>query len=322
MAGNFRKMKRGRATWLAAGAAALAGLVALKASLPASAGERAAAWQQQGERGGWRGRGLGRYASARVSGTVLYGGDLRQQVDIYGSPDAVGDALLVFYIHGGGWRIGNHKLVQDKPAHFTGEGHVFASAGYRLLPEAPVETQAADLGEALRAVRAQAADYGFDPDAIVLMGHSAGAHLAALLATDPRYAGDAFGAIRGVVLVDGAGYDVPLAIATPETEVPNIYRDAFGSDPARHKALSPITHVGGRDAPDWLILHVAERATATRQAENFAAALRKAGRRVERVPLAGSTHSRINREIGTEAGAEQTQAIDAFLARMRRGPAH
>ncbi len=306
-------MGSGMTGWLMVGAAALAAGTVFAAS--PSAGDQRAGFQQRGERIEWRERGLGRYASARVSGTVIYGSHERQQVDLYMPDNPLGEATLVFYIHGGGWSMGNHRMVDGKPAHFTAQGHVFASAGYRVLPDAPVEQQAADLGAALRAVRAQAEDYGFDPARVVLMGHSAGAHLAALLATDPQYAGNAFGAIRGVVLIDGGGYDIALALTMPEMEAPLIYRDVFGTDPARHKALSPLTHVGGRDAPNWLILHVAERPATTRQADIFSSALIKAGRKAKVVPLSGTSHMRINREIGTEAGAEQTQAIDAFLQR-------
>jgi acetyl esterase/lipase len=147
------------------------------------------------------------------------------------------------------------------------------------------------------------------------VGHSAGAHLAALIAADPQYAKDAFGAIKGAVLIDGAGYDIPLATTMPEMELPLLYRDVFGTDPARHKALSPITHVGGKDAPNWLILHVEERAPAKAQANGLAAALGKAGRQVEVVSVSGSNHRRINEEIGTEEGAQQTDAINAFLKR-------
>lgn len=274
--------------------------------------------QLRGERAEWRGRGSGRYASARVSATVMYGPHQRQQIDLYVSDELAFDAPLIVYIHGGGWQAGSHKQIAEKPSHFIAQGYAFASAGYRLLPDAPVEQQAADLGEAVRAVRAQGLDGAFDPDRIILMGHSAGAHLAALLATDPQYAGDAFGAIRGVVLVDGAGYDIALALTMPEMTAPLLYRDVFGKDAARHRALSPLTHVGGQTAPNWLILHVAERVASTRQATLFAAALRKAGRRAEVAAIADSNHLRINREIGSEAGAPQTEAIDAFLTQTLR----
>ena len=263
-----------------------------------------------------RSGGMAQYASARISSTVVYGSDDRQQIDIYTPDDAVGDSPLVVFIHGGGWSIGNRSAVQAKPQHFKDKGYVFASAGYRLLPDAPVEQQAADVGAAIRALRGQAETGGFDPDRIVLMGHSAGAHLAALVASDPQYAGDAFGAIRGVVLLDGAGYDVPAAMATPTMELPNLYKDVFGTDPARQKALSPITHAGGKDAPNWIALYVAERANSRAQSEALVSALRKAGAKAEAAPITGTDHGRMNRELGTDAGAAQTQAVDAFLKRV------
>ena len=259
---------------------------------------------------------MGQYASAKISSTVVYGQDARQQVDLYTPDDAVGDAPLVVFVHGGGWQIGNRSLVQAKPQHFKDAGYVFASAGYRLLPDAPVEQQAADLGAALKALRAQAETGGFDRDTIVLMGHSAGAHLAALVASDPQYAGDAFGAIRGVVLLDGAGYDVMTAAATPTMELPTLYKDVFGTDPARQKALSPITHVGGKDAPHWLALYVAERPGSKMQSDALMAALAKAGKDAKAVAITGTDHGRMNRELGTEAGKAQTEAVDAFLKRV------
>jgi acetyl esterase/lipase len=272
----------------------------------------------QGAAGGGAraGGGMGQYASAKISSTVVYGQDARQQVDLYTPDDAVGDAPLVVFVHGGGWQIGNRSLVQAKPQHFKEAGYVFASAGYRLLPDAPVESQAADLGAALKALRAQAETGGFDPDTIVLMGHSAGAHLAALVASDPQYAGDAFGAIRGVVLLDGAGYDVMTAAATPTMELPTLYKDVFGTDPARQKALSPITHVGGKDAPHWLALYVAERPGSKMQSEALMGALAKAGKDASAVAITGTDHGRMNRELGTEAGKAQTEAVDAFLKRV------
>jgi acetyl esterase/lipase len=247
---------------------------------------------------------------------MVYGDHLRQQVDVYTPDNAVGDVPLVVFIHGGGWQMGSHKAVQAKPQHFKDLGYVFASAGYRVLPDAPVEQQATDVGAALQALRAQAQTGGFDPDKIVLMGHSAGAHLAALVATDPQYAGDAFGAIKGVVLLDGAGYDVAKAAAMPTMELPTLYKDVFGTDPARQKALSPVTHVGGKDAPHWLALYVAQRPGSKLQSENMINALAKAGRDASAVGIEGTDHGGMNRDLGTEAGKAQTDAVDAFLKRV------
>jgi len=252
-------------------------------------------------------------ALAKPDRTVIYGEHQRQQVDIYEPEDAVEPLPLVLFIHGGGWTMGSHQAVQTKPAFFKSAGYYFASAGYQLVPDVTVEQQAADLGEALRAVRGQASAIGFDPDRIVLMGHSAGAHLAALLASDPAYAGDAFGAIRGVVLLDGAGYDVAANIANGGPQVWQIYNRAFGNDPARQAALSPMTHVGGADAPNWLGLYVAERELSKAQTDALMGALTQAGAQASSLAISDTDHGRINRELGTEAGTAQSEAVIAFL---------
>ncbi|MFU7527771.1 alpha/beta hydrolase [Qipengyuania sp. ASV99] len=273
--------------------------------------------QQQGRGEAPRGGGVRPAQSVPADRTVIYGDHQRQQIDIYAPGRAADPAPLVLFIHGGGWSFGNHKsTVQSKPAHFTSAGYYFASTGYRLLPDAPVETQAADVGAAIAALRTDAAEIGFDPDRIVLMGHSAGAHLAALVASDPQYAGEAFGAIAGVVLLDGAGYNVSAQMQGGDNELPQIYARAFGTDPARQAALSPITHVGGSDAPHWLALYVAERQGSKAQSEALAAALAAAGASAEALAITGTDHGRMNRELGTAAGAEQTRAVDAFLARI------
>lgn len=227
---------------------------------------------------------------------------------------------LAVYVHGGGWAHGQPEMVAEKPAFFNGQGWAFASVGYRLLPEAPVENQAADIGRALRFIRAQAERLGYDPDRILLFGHSAGAHLSALVGSDPVYAGDAFSAIRGVIPVDGACYDVPAQIALGGFMVQRTYIPAFGNDPARQRALSPVTHTGGRDAPDWLLLHTSARDDAASQSRILADALRRAGARVQQVEVPSRSnrqlmaHMEINREFGTAAYA----ANDAVLAMMRR----
>ncbi len=249
----------------------------------------------------------------RVARTVIYGAHQRQQVNIYEPEGAVDDAPLILFVHGGGWSRGDNTYVQSKPAYFTSRGYFFGSAGYRLLPNSPVEQQAADIGAAIQAMRGQAASIGFDPERIVLMGHSSGAHLAALVASNPDYAGDAFEAIRGVVLLDGGGYDIAAHIADAGPQSYQRYTNVFGFDPARQSALSPLTHVGGSDAPHWLALYVGSRDIARDQAQALVNALISQGAEASALPIAGTDHSRMTREMGTPAGAAQTEAVDAFL---------
>jgi arylformamidase len=252
--------------------------------------------------------------TARPTQTLIYGSHQRQAIDVYEPEGAVEERPMVLFIHGGAWQMGSHKRVQSKPVHFNSQNIFFASAGYRVLPDTPVEDQAKDVGLALQALIAQADPVGFDPTKVVLMGHSAGAHLAALVATDPQYAGEAFGSIAGVVLLDGAGYDVAKNMKDAPFERKRIYEDAFGILPERHKALSPVTHVGGKDAPRWLALYVEDRAVSKAQAETLVGLLASSGRDAKAIPISDTDHGLMNREIGTETGKAQTEAIDAFLA--------
>jgi acetyl esterase/lipase len=245
--------------------------------------------------------------------TLRYGPHERQAIALY---PAVGhaNAPLAIFVHGGAWRTGDHQRVRAKPQWFNEAGWAFASVGYRVLPDAPVEQQARDLATGLRALRREASARGFDADRILLLGHSAGAHLAALLASDERWLGEDRRAIRGVILLDGAGYDVTSEFGRRGPLARKLYGDAFGADPARQRALSPITYVDRGDPADWLLVFAEDRADAVEQADYFGAALRRAGLRVERVPDPGN-HMEINRDFGTP-GYRANDAVRALMVRV------
>jgi acetyl esterase/lipase len=244
--------------------------------------------------------------------TLRYGDHDRQVVTVYRG--AAERPPLAVYIHGGAWRMGSPERVRAKPQWFGEAGWAFASVGYRVLPDAQVEDQARDIAAGLRALRADAARLGFDPDRILIMGHSAGAHLAALVATDGRYLGADRAAVRGVILLDGAGYDVSNEFNLRGPLARKLYGDAFGEDPARQRTLSPIAHVDAQDPPDWLIVFAESRVDAREQAAQFGDALQRAGLRVERIPDPGN-HMEINREFGT-AGYRANAAVRALMSRV------
>ncbi len=250
---------------------------------------------------------------------IAYGTDKLQKLDFYAAKGTSTPAPLVVFIHGGGWKRGDkgNATGAEKVTHFTGRGYAFASLNYRLVPSAKVEDQAQDVANALAKLVKDAGTLGFDPTRIVVMGHSAGAHLAALISTDPQYlqrAGMTLGQIDGVVLLDGAAYDVPAQMADGPRIMGGTYSEAFGKDPARQRALSPTLQAAAPNAPAFLILHV-DRDDGTRQSNALAAALKAAGARAEVKALPGKGligHMQINRELG-DPGYVGTPIVDAWV---------
>ena len=256
------------------------------------------------------------------SETISYGSNPLQTLDVWRAKGTKGPAPLVVFVHGGGWKRGSkdNATGQFKPEHYPGEGYAFASINYRLVPEATVEQQAADVASAVKALVDRAASLGIDRRRVVLMGHSAGAHLVALVGTDERYlrgAGLSFADIAGVIPIDGAAYDVPAQMKDGPQIMQATYKQAFGTDPARQKALSPTLQAGAPNAPQFLLLHV-QRPDGVRQAEALEKALVAGGSKVERGSFPGEGlqgHAEINRRLG-DPGYVPTATVDAWLKRV------
>lgn len=261
----------------------------------------------------------GRRAEAGMQ-TLAYGSDRLQRLDYWAG--ASRDAPLVIFVHGGGWKRGDKRMMHDsaKLSHWQAAGYAVASLNYRLVPDATVEQQAADVASAVAYLRARAGELGVDTRRIALVGHSAGAHLVALVGTDPQYfraAGLAMNDVAGIIPLDGAGYNVPDQMDENARLMGDTYRQAFGTDPARQRALSPTFQAAAPNAPEFLILHVA-REDARRQSEELAAALRRAGTPAAVQGFAGRGlrgHRQINQRLG-EPDYPATPVVDAFLARI------
>ncbi|MBU6269305.1 MAG: alpha/beta hydrolase [Sphingomonadales bacterium] len=252
-------------------------------------------------------------------GEVLtYGPAPQQTLELWPAKGAA-KAPLVLFVHGGAWSRGDRANATGrwKEAHFPGTGVAFATIDYRLVPQATVEDEAADVAHALAKVIAEADRLGVDRHRIVLMGHSAGAHLVALVGTDEHYlreAGLGFADVAGVVAIDGAAYDVPAQLRDGPQIMQKLYGEAFGTDPARQAKMSPTLQAGAPNAARFLLLHV-QRADGVRQSEALAKALEAGGSKVDVVSLPGQGligHIEINRRLG-EPGYAATQAVDGWL---------
>src|ERR1043166_4812212 len=110
----------------------------------------------------------------------------RQTIDVYAPTEGTNRPVVV-WIHGGGWQAGDKSEVKRKPQAFVDKGFVFVSINYRFVPDVTIKQIAGDVGKAIRWTHDHAKDYGGDPDTLLVMGHSAGAQLAALVCTDDSY---------------------------------------------------------------------------------------------------------------------------------------
>ncbi|WP_340315724.1 alpha/beta hydrolase [Rhizorhabdus argentea] len=184
--------------------------------------------------------------SRKVASDMAYGDGPRRQLDIY-APVATGKGRLpvIMFIYGGSWANGTREGYHFAARALSAAGFVTVVPDYRLVPEVYFPGFVEDCAAALRWTRAHAAEYGGDPDRIVLVGHSAGAYNAAMLALDPRFLGRDRAAIKGFAGLAGPYDFLPLDGPIPTR--------TFGRWP-RPEETQPI-HYADASAPPMLLLH-------------------------------------------------------------------
>jgi arylformamidase len=238
----------------------------------------------------------------------------RQMLDVY-PPTQGKDLAVVVWIHGGGWRRGDRADVHNKPKAFVEKGFVLVSISYRFVPNVTVKQIAEDVAKAIRWTHDHAKDYGGDPNRIIVMGHSAGAQLAALVCTDDRYLKAEklpLSIIKGCVPVDGDTYDVAMQIKTVEEKRAKSYRMTFGDEESQ-KDWSSVTHVAkGKNIPPFLILHVADHPETKVQSQRLVKVLQDAGISAKAYPAESKNHTTINNDLGL-AEDRPTQEMFGFL---------
>lgn len=245
--------------------------------------------------------------------TTSYGPDPAQALDIYVPPGALRDAPVIVMVHGGAWKIGdkaNTGSVENKLKYWLPKGYVFVSVNYRMLPEAMALTQAQDVAAAVRWTQSHARDWGADADKLILMGHSAGAHLVALLSSKPSMVGRPW---AGTVVLDSAAMKVSSVMSGRH---PKFYDEAFGADPAGWAQASPMDQWTPSAVPMMLVCSTKRPDRPCDDARDFQALARRAGADMPVLPQA-LTHADINGTLGQPSA--YTRAVDAFIrARLGR----
>jgi len=226
----------------------------------------------------------------------------------------LGQRPLIVFIHGGTWSAGDKRGGLDlKAGPILASGFLFTTINYRLAPDFKHPAQIEDTAAALAWLHQHVAEYGGSPDRFVLVGHSAGAHLAALVATDERWLakhGLPLTLIAGAVSLDGGGYDLGRRTqGEPMSE--RVLGSVFGHDRAVWADASPVNHVAaGKGVPPFLLFQAGDRDVSIEETAIFADALTKAGLPFEVVREPEKTHRSIHREFGAPDDAVMAKVLE------------
>ena len=242
---------------------------------------------------------------------IKYGEHKRNTLDVYYPYFELENAPVIFMVHGGAWRTGDKgskAVVDNKVAHWVSKGFIFVSVNYRLVPSARPIEQAEDVKNALLFTKRRVAKLGGSADKIILMGHSAGAHLVSLVSTR-HY--DEISPWLGTIALDSAAYDVEKIMN--QSRKPRFYKKAFGKDPVYWKEASPIHTLSNTLPPFLAVCSTKRKDGACVQAQGFVEKAKAYQTQTYVLPEALS-HRAINLELGKPNC--YTQRVDEFIRRL------
>jgi len=252
---------------------------------------------------------------------IAYGKAAQQRLDVY-SPmgGREGEAHpVVVWVHGGGWRNGDkdNRSGTNLCKTWASAGVVMVNLNYRLTPDVVHPAHVEDVAAGIAWVHKNIAKHSGDPKKIFLLGHSAGAHLVALVATNPEYL-NVHGlvpntALAGVMPIDTASYDLA---STRTPAVRKMIHDAFGDDPKTLANASPLPQAKiNRDAcPPFIIAVVKQRPEAWQESVAFKEALARSELIVMDYPKSGQlkAHAKIARDL-LNINNDMTQQLLTFV---------
>jgi acetyl esterase/lipase len=213
-------------------------------------------------------------------------------IDFYAPLSTGRTPPLVIVLHGGSWRGGDQTEFPQLSRRLAEHGYAVASITYRLAPQHQFPAQLDDVHAAIAYFKSQADVLTFDASRIVLVGRSAGGHLALLAAYTAHDS-----SIRGVVSLYGPadllwGYEHPAAPLVYDSR--RTLREFIGGTPASHahqfSLASPITHVSS--AVPTLVIHgKRDELVSPEHSRRLASALRSANKQVRHLELPWATHA-------------------------------
>jgi acetyl esterase/lipase len=244
-----------------------------------------------------------------ITRSISYGDGARRTLDVYRPSSAV-DAPVVVFFYGGSWQSGSKRTYKFVGSALARRGYVVVIPDYGVYPPTRYPGFLDDGAKALRWVKDNAARFGGDPNKLFVMGHSAGAYIAAMLALDDRW-------LRTVNMRPDRDIDGLIGISGPYDFLPlrgGTLRTIFGA--ADDATTQPISHVSPGAPPTLLITGKNDNVVDPDNSTRLAARLRAAGDNVTVLTYSWVGHLSI---IGTFAWplrflAPAERDIDAFIA--------
>lgn len=242
---------------------------------------------------------------------IAYGESKGQVFDVYHSSDKKQNAAVIFMVHGGAWRFGDKaskSVVKNKVAHWVSQGFVFISVNYRMLPEIKPVEQAEDVARALIFAQQNSFKWGGSAEKIILMGHSAGAHLVSLVSVKPNTKIKPW---LGTIALDSAAYNVDEIMSSQSPA--KFYKKAFGHSRAYWKKASPVHMLVNKLPPFLAVCSSTRKDDSCSQARNFVEKAKNHGTSAQLLPVALS-HRKVNMKLGRDFC--YTQKVDVFIKQL------
>jgi len=208
---------------------------------------------------------------------LAYGELPRQKLDVYVPEQAADRAPVVVFFYGGRWQEGARRLYKFVAQALTSRGFVAILPDYRLYPHARFPAFVEDGALVVKWAREQAHRYSGDVGRLFVMGHSAGAYIAAMLALNGEFLKAVGGSrewLAGMIGLAGPYDFLPL-------EAEDL-KDMFGP-PSRYAETQPINHVDGLAPPLLLLQGLQDRTVFPKNARNLEKAVRSRGGSVKAV---------------------------------------
>lgn len=249
----------------------------------------------------------------QVTRDIAYGNNPKQRLDIYAPTDAK-HAPIIVMVHGGAWKIGDKsmsKVFLNKVNRWVNRNFIFVSVNYPMLPEYMAYEQAVSVASAITYVQKNATQWGGTPEKLILMGHSAGAHIVSLLSSNPQLVTQAGGSPwLGTVSLDSAAMNVPKIMSSRHM---GFYDEAFGTDQIVWQKTSPYHQLTAQARPLLAVCSTQRADKPCVQAENYAAQAKTFNIRVEVLPQ-NLSHGEINENLGLDS--DYTRAVEKFMATL------